>query len=77
MLVDGVGASLIAKAPYATAAAPNQNMHYRDSNSNGPEGKQMQVPNARAGSMKTQLPGQNFQNAMTEKSNAINDAYDA
>ena len=52
-------------------------MHYRDSNSKGPEGKQMQVPNARAGSMKTQLPDQNFQNAMTDKSNAINDAYDA
>jgi len=51
MLVDGVGTSLIANAPYATAAAPNQNANYRD-NSKGPEGKQMQVPNARAGSMK-------------------------
>lgn len=52
MLVDGVGTSLIANAPYATAAAPNQNANYRDSNSKGPEGKLMQVPNARAGSMK-------------------------
>jgi len=37
-------------------------MNYRDSNSKGPEGKQMQVPNARAGSMKHQLGSQNFSN---------------
>lgn len=75
MLVDGVGSSLLAHAPYASSAPPNQNSNYRDSNSKGPEGKGMQVPNARAGSMKQQLGSQNFQGH--NKNNQINEAYDA
>ena len=53
MLVDGVGTSLIAKAPYADKAAPTE---FNERNSKSANKMQHQVPaNARAGSMKTQF----------------------
>lgn len=58
MLVDGVGSSLIANAPYADKGVSSA--EFKDLNSKSVSKMQHQVPaNARAGSMKTQFQNNN------------------
>jgi hypothetical protein len=57
MLVDGVGTSLIADAPYAKDVGNAQNLLQGHSKAltSMPKANIIQAPNARAGSMKQQI----------------------